>query len=89
MPPADVIALHDKIQAGLENRDFAGLGPIAVGGGASLPDAELVARILLADVEHWAEREHWDHQVSPARWDRLAEDLRAFLREVERLRAAR
>ncbi len=87
MPPGEVIALTDEIHARLEHGEFAGLGPIAVEGGKFLPDAEVVARILLADVEHWTEREYWDH-VSPHQWNHLTAQLRAFLREVEHFRGA-
>jgi PAS domain S-box-containing protein len=87
MPPGEVIALTDEIQARLEQGEFAGLGPIAVEGGMFLPDAEVVARILLADVEDWAERESWDH-VSPPQWNHLTVQLRDFLHEVEHLRIA-
>ncbi len=70
MPPTEVIALTDEIHARFEHGEFAGLGPIAVEGGMFLPDAEVVARILLADVEDWAVRESWDH-VSPPQWNHL------------------
>src|SRR5215204_1477863 len=88
MPSAEIIALSDEIQARMEQGEFDGLGPIAVEGGMFLPDAQVVARILLADVDHWAERESWNH-VSLLEWNHLAKQLRDFLHEVEHLRAAR
>jgi hypothetical protein len=72
MPPAEVIALTDEIHARVEHREFVGLGPIAVEGGMFLPDAQVVAQILLADVDHWTGLDHWDHG-SPHRWGYLAE----------------
>jgi len=87
MPPAEVIALMDEIHARVEHGEFVGLGPIAVEGGKFLPDAEVAARILLADVEHWTEFEQRG-PVSLAKWNHLAAQLRVFLHEVEHLRAA-
>jgi PAS domain S-box-containing protein len=87
MPPAKVIALTDEILARIEYGEFAGLGPIAVGDGMFLPDAEVAARILLADVDHRTGLESWDH-VRPLQWNHLAKQLRDFLSEVEHLRAA-
>jgi PAS domain-containing protein len=80
MPPAEIIALTDEIHARLEHGEFAGLGPIAVGGGQFLPDAQVVARILLAEVGH---REEQREEVNAAQWVQLAEEMRAFLHEVE------
>jgi len=87
MPPAEIIAHTDEIHARLEHGEFAGLGPIAVEGGKFLPDAEVAARILLADVEHWTELEQRD-QASLAPWGHLAAQLGDFLHEVEHLRVA-
>jgi PAS domain S-box-containing protein len=82
MPTAEVIALRDELHALVEHGDLLGLGSVELSPGERFPDALLTARILLADVEHWAEREDWEH-VGLARWNDLADQLRAFVREVE------
>ena len=66
MPTAEVIALRDEVHALVEHGDLLGLGAIELSPGESFPDTLGVARVLLADVEHWAEREELEH-VGPAR----------------------
>jgi hypothetical protein len=52
MPPPEVIALADEVRAHLDRSDLVRLGPIELPHGGGLLDAELAARIVLADVAH-------------------------------------
>ena len=50
----------------------------------SLPDAEVAARIVLADVDHWAFLDRVRHRRVPrAVWAHLAEQLRRLLGYAE------
>ena len=70
MPPPAVIALADEVRARLDRGDLVGLGPIELphSGGGQL-DAELAARVVLADVAHCTQR-GWEESAGrypPAR----------------------
>lgn len=53
MPPADVTALTDQIDAHLSDGGLASVGWVDLGPEGSLPDAEVAARIVLANLDHW------------------------------------
>jgi len=86
MPPPAVIALADEVRAHLDRGELAGLGPIAlVHAGGILPDAELAARIVLADGAHCAERDQGaDCPVSDTCWAHLAAQLRGLKLAIHR-----
>jgi len=89
MPPLDVIALADQVGAHLARGDLAGLGPVELPP-AGLFDAEVAARIVLADVAHCTLLEpEYDHQALAARWWAIAEQLGCLQRAaLGRARAA-
>ncbi len=82
MPTPEVIAVADQVSAHLDQGDLAGLGPVDLGpSGGIHPDAELAARVVLADVGHCVWREQQDADSVPAEeWAELAEQLRRVLR---------
>jgi hypothetical protein len=85
MPRTEVIALASVVRASLDRGDLAGLGPIDFGGDGVLDDAEIAARIALADVDHCARKTRTSaSRVSDQHWDGLAEQLRILQRAVER-----
>jgi hypothetical protein len=94
MPPPEVIALADEVRAHLNGGALAGLGPIAlVHAGGILPDAELAARIVLADVAHCsasgADVAHCSalgQEASARCWAQLAAQLRCLKRAIHRPR---
>lgn len=80
MPPPVVTVLCDQVAEHLARGGFAGVGPVDLGPEGRLPDAELAARIVLADVDHWAYLEQAQRRrVKRATWEHLAEQLRRLL----------
>jgi hypothetical protein len=82
VPPPEVTALADQVKAHLARGGFAGLGGVELGPAGSLPDAELAARIVLAEVDHRSHLERPDDRVSRARWAHVAGQLRQLLRSA-------
>ncbi len=84
MPPSDVLALADGVRARLARGDLRGAGPVDLGPDGVFADAELAARVLLADVEHcaWEERA-LDGVATAERWAELAEALRRLQAAVD------
>lgn len=67
------------IRAELLAGSLAGFGPITLTAGAC-PDAELVAKVLLADLDHVRHlREHTGREASADRWAAIAADLQLLL----------
>jgi len=56
VPPPSVIALADEVRARLAQGNLAGRGPIELVPNGGLLDAELAARVVLADVAHCTQR---------------------------------
>ena len=81
--PLGLIALVDEVRAHLEQGDLAGLGPIDLGPDGVWPDAEHLARIVLADVDHWVERGRMFGELIPAEhWAALGDQLQRLERVV-------
>jgi len=87
MPPPAVIALADEVRARLDRGDLVGLGPIEFphSGGGQL-DAELAARVVLADVAHCTQR---GREESAPCWAELTAQLRSLERASYQRSAAR
>lgn len=80
MPPPEVTALVDQLGAHLSHGDLSGIGRVDLGPEGALPDADLAARIVLADVDHWTYIEQVRRRRVPrARWAHLAEQMRRLL----------
>jgi hypothetical protein len=80
VPPPDVTALCDQLEAHVARGRLRGLGPVDLGPEGSLPDAELAARIVLADIGHWGYMERVrGRRVTRATWAHLAEQVRRLL----------
>lgn len=79
LPPPEVTAFADQLEAALTGRALAGVGRVDLGPEGSLPDAELAARAVLADLDHLAYLQRTGVRVRRAEWDHLAEQLRRLL----------
>jgi hypothetical protein len=80
VPPPDVTALRDQLEDHLARGGFVRVGRVDLGPEGSLPDAELAARIVLADADHWAYLERVPgRRVTRATWWHLAEQMRRLL----------
>ena len=80
MPPPEVTLLVDQLRAQLDAGRLARRGRVDLGPEGSL-EAELAARIVLADIDHWSFMERTRRQrVSRAQWGHLTEQLRRLLR---------
>jgi hypothetical protein len=82
VPPPDVTALADQVNAHMARGGFARIGRVELGPEGTLPNAELATRIVLADVEHWAYLEGAGRRVPRATWAHLTEQLRRLLSYV-------
>jgi hypothetical protein len=79
VPPPEVTFLVDQLRAELDAGRFARHGRIDLGPEGSL-EAELAARIVLADIDHWSFMERTRRQrVSRAQWGHLSEQLQRLL----------
>jgi hypothetical protein len=81
-PALNVLA--DQLDEASRRRAFRGLGPIPVSGTTSSMDAEVVARIILADIDHvreW-ERAHPD-EGSDLRREELALEVKFLLLYID------
>jgi hypothetical protein len=76
----EVTALADQLASHLASGAFATVGAVDLGPEGRLESAELAARVVLADVDHWAYVDRARHpRVPNARWDHLAEQLKRLL----------
>ena len=77
-----------ELHARLARGEFKGLGPVTFRDGSTLPDAELVVRIMLADWSHYDDLppEQRDDLFVRARRLALLEDLRALVVTLDRRR---
>jgi hypothetical protein len=73
---AAVEVLAARVRARLARGAVAAIGPVELEGGAVIDDAELAARVVLADATHCAWEERAGLPVWAARRDGLADDLR-------------
>jgi hypothetical protein len=90
MHDAAVIALADELHAHLERGDLAGLGAVDLGPSGTWADAELVARILLADAAHRLKLGvAFERTVPGASRAALAEQLRQLDQAIHRHLARR
>ena len=86
MPPPAVIALADEVRARLAQGNLAGRGPIELVPNGGLLDAELAARVVLADVAHCTQR---GREESAPCWAELTAQLRSLERASYQRSAAR
>jgi PAS domain S-box-containing protein len=85
MPTPEIVARAELVRAHLERGELAGLGPVLVRPNTSFVDAELAARVVLADVDHRADAERrWRPPGRPIRWDDLVTELGALQRVAAR-----
>lgn len=82
--PPTVTALADRLGEDLARGRLARVGPVDLGPEGFLPDAELAARVVLADVDHRAYMERAGRRASRVTWEHLAEQLRRLLANAAR-----
>ena len=80
----DLTAWIEELRGRLDRGELAGLGPVEVGPGQVLPSAELAAKIMLADLDHYDDLplQQQRHPLAVARRRLLLEDLRRLKQQI-------